>query len=140
MAQSANSKTIYLQCEECDYKASRKDHLWRHVRAIHDEARDYQCEHCDYKASQKGHLFRHLNAKHGKRKDFACGQCDFVATRITYLKSHIQLAHKRAGQNGGGSIGSQNTGTKMEKCGLCIFTTASVEAITDHIFSTHEIK
>ena len=54
----------YFECGECDYKASNKHHLWQHVRAIHDKARDFPCDQCDYKAAQKSNLKRHVKNVH----------------------------------------------------------------------------
>ena len=46
-------------CDKCDYKASTAQKLKIHADAIHDGVR-YPCNFCQYKATQKWSLNRHI--------------------------------------------------------------------------------
>ena len=43
------------QCPECDYQATRKDHLVTHHKSVH-MGQHFQCPHCDVWFSLKGSL------------------------------------------------------------------------------------
>ena len=42
-------------CEQCDYKATQKGNLLRHIESIHEGVK-CPCEQCDYKATCKESL------------------------------------------------------------------------------------
>ena len=44
-------------CNECEYKATVKRHLTRHIKLIHQG--QYPCEQCDYKIKRKDTLHAH---------------------------------------------------------------------------------
>merc|ERR1719319_352586 len=79
-----HSKVTY-NCELCDYKATQKGNLKRHVQSVHDVVKsvhkgaEHNCELCDYKATQKSDLKRHN-----------CELCDYKATQKSDLKRHVQ--------------------------------------------------
>ena len=45
----------------CDYKASLKGGLKRHMKSVHDRIK-YRCEYCDYKAPDKVNLQRYVKS------------------------------------------------------------------------------
>ena len=52
-----------FHCGQCNYKATQKGDLLRHVKSIHEGVK-YPCGQCDYKATQKKHLLRHIKSIH----------------------------------------------------------------------------
>ena len=47
-------------CDLCDFKATQKASLLRHLASIHKSVK-YQCDH---KATLKGDLWKHVKSKH----------------------------------------------------------------------------
>ena len=64
-------------CEQCDYKATQKGYLLKHVKAIHEGVK-FPCEQCDYKAIRKENLLIHIKSTHEGIK-FPCEQFDYKA-------------------------------------------------------------
>ena len=50
-------------CIHCDYKATQKGNLKKHIEAVHDDIK-FKCKICGVKMSQKGYLKRHIKSKH----------------------------------------------------------------------------
>ena len=48
--------------DQCDYQATKKGDLKRHIESIH-EGVHYTCDQCEYKATQKGDLRKHVKSK-----------------------------------------------------------------------------
>ena len=46
---SLNMKDKYF-CNQCDYEATDKRNLWRHIESQHEGIR-YPCNYCDYEAT-----------------------------------------------------------------------------------------
>lgn len=82
------------ECGVCRNRFSRKDHLAKHVSAVHEKIRPFECGHCGQKFSQKHHLRAHMLARHEDdklaAKAFACGQCPKRFTRNDHLERHIE--------------------------------------------------
>ena len=57
-----------------------------------DSRGQFPCEQCDYKASRADHLKRHIFSLHEKSR-INCNMCGFSATRVDNLKRHIQRVH-----------------------------------------------
>ena len=71
-------------CNDCEYVASRSDHLKRHVENKHIRIR-YACDECDYVAKRADNLKVHVESKHeGVR--YPCFQCEHVGTTAKDLK------------------------------------------------------
>ena len=62
------------QCNQCDYKATLKGDLLKHIQSKHEGVK-FPCDQCDFKAKGKGQLLRHIKSKHEGVK-FPCDQCD----------------------------------------------------------------
>ena len=55
--------SLIFDCENCDMKFKRKDHLRRHVMHAHTEKK-LVCCHCDQKFVRQDNLRRHMQKKH----------------------------------------------------------------------------
>ena len=59
-----------LQCQYCEYKATQKSNLARHIREhrqyIH-EVKIFQCQNCEHRATRKGNLKRHIHRVYTSR-------------------------------------------------------------------------
>jgi len=51
-------------CDRCDYRATSRNCLERHVKTVHDRLRDYECPHCDYRAARRYQLDAHVRRRH----------------------------------------------------------------------------
>ena len=61
-------------------------------KSIH-EGKRYPCGKCDYKATERGSLRRHIGSVHeGER--CPCGKCDYKATERGSLRQHIGSMHE----------------------------------------------
>jgi uncharacterized protein with PIN domain len=82
------------ECGVCRNRFSRKDHLAKHVSAVHEKIRPFDCMQCGQKFSQKHHLRAHMLARHEDdkmaAKAFACQQCPKRFTRNDHLERHIE--------------------------------------------------
>ena len=82
------------ECGMCHNRFSRKDHLAKHVSAVHEKIRPFECMQCGQKFSQKHHLRAHMLARHEDdkmaAKAFACQQCPKRFTRNDHLERHIE--------------------------------------------------
>ena len=82
------------ECVMCHNRFSRKDHLAKHVSAVHEKIRPFECMQCGQKFSQKHHLRAHMLARHEDdkmaAKAFACQQCPKRFTRNDHLERHIE--------------------------------------------------
>jgi len=92
-----DTKQIHA-CPHCDYQATQKGTLKRHIQSVHDGIK-YPCLHCDYQATQEGSLKRHIQNVHDGIKSvhdgikYPCLHCDYQATEKGTLKRHIQSVH-----------------------------------------------
>ena len=46
---------VRYPCDQCDYKATEKGSLKKHIDAVHGDVR-YSCDQCDYKSKWKDNL------------------------------------------------------------------------------------
>ena len=53
-----------FQCDQCDYRASKNDHIHTHKQSVHEQVR-FQCDQCNYIATKKDNLQSH---KHSVQK------------------------------------------------------------------------
>ena len=51
------------ECPECGKEFTKRGHMLRHYRAIH-EAVKYHCDQCDSQFTQQANLQRHIQSNH----------------------------------------------------------------------------
>ena len=78
-------------CAQCDYKATEKNNLQRHIKSVH-ERQTFACTQCDYKAKWKSHLQTHIKSKH-EGQPFQCTNCHFTTKWKSLLRKHTKSAH-----------------------------------------------
>lgn len=78
-------------CGQCNYRATQKFDLKRHIRSIHLGER-YPCDQCTYKATLTYNLKEHIKTIHeGKR--YTCGMCDYNGADRSGLRKHKLRKH-----------------------------------------------
>ena len=80
-------KGIVFPCHACDYNASRKYHLKRHIYSMHNTSEE--------KTATKRN---HTNAKKctAEEKIFACDDCEYKTDQKILLKQHKGIKHNRS--------------------------------------------
>ncbi len=83
----------------CEYRASSKSLVNRHVRAIHLREKPFSCPHdgCSYASVELKNLRVHINSVHLKRRDVACPHCSYRAANVSIMNGHIQRRHGGVG-------------------------------------------
>ena len=114
------------ECVVCHNRFSRKDHLAKHVSAVHEKIRPFECLQCSQKFSQKHHLRAHMLARHEDdklaAKAFACQQCPKRFTRNDHLERHIESVHEKK---------------KAFECQVCAHQFARKHHLSKHILAVH---
>ena len=62
---------IKFPCESCDYLASHKSYIRKHVKSVHEGIK-FSCESCDYLASYKSEnqTLEHIYNQYMKERSF----------------------------------------------------------------------
>ena len=81
---------------EFNRKDSLKEHIQLKHGALGPKL--FQCLQCDYQATQKCALLRHVKTAHGTQK-FPCDYCDKVFGRKDKLNVHIKKNHTKRKAN-----------------------------------------
>ena len=81
-----------FKCQECDYQATLKHHLKRHVLSKH-KGITYHCQQCDYQTESTSILQQHTNFIHNGIT-YPCQQCDFHARTTSHLQQHVKSKHE----------------------------------------------
>ena len=111
----------FKYCDQCDYQATDKSNLNRHIKSMHGVGVKYDCDQCDYHANRQDTLTIHIESKH-KGVKFACNQCDYQAAQRAELNRHIQ---------------SQHEGVKYA-CDLCKYEASWKSQLTRHKVANHQ--
>jgi hypothetical protein len=61
-------KRDQFTCDQCDYKASRADHLRRHMFTVHENGR-IQCNRCEFSATRADNLKRRIRRIHTRSNE-----------------------------------------------------------------------
>ena len=91
--QSVHKGIKQHSCQQCDYQVARADSLQIHIESIHEGIR-YPCHQCEYTATQRSNLQKHIMSKHDSIKQFTCQHCDYQAARVDSLRMHVVSIHE----------------------------------------------
>ena len=83
-------------CDLCGHLEVSKDHLKRHIKALHSSGQNalYECGIYEYKSEWPSSIKDHREAKH-EGLIFNCDQCDFKnSSSGHYIKQHKRQKHK----------------------------------------------
>ena len=72
---------------KCDYRGRTQGGLKKHTNAVH-EGITHDCYLCDYKASFKENLYRHLRTTHKQGTKFTCHECQYVTYSESSFQNH----------------------------------------------------
>ena len=104
-----NGKT-YQQCKcpepDCSYTTLwGKNHLSKHIKAVHQKVKDVTCDQCEYTACQNVHMSTHLKLIHltcyqchqrfwDNLKEMAsCSSCEVKFPLRRHLVRHVKAVH-----------------------------------------------
>eukprot|EP00038_Savillea_parva_P003986 m.132750 g.132750 ORF g.132750 m.132750 type:complete len:378 (+) comp11340_c0_seq1:102-1235(+) len=107
--------TENLTCHVCDYVATHRSNLTRHMQR-HLDTRPHACKFCDYRASEKSQLTKHT-LRHTRERPHACNICAYRATKKSDLKAHMRV----------------HTGERPHECHLCDYKAAHKSTLTAHL-------
>ena len=86
---------VKYPCDQCEYKATVKYNLTKHVKSKHEgvyEDIKYPCDLCEYQATKKGNLIAHVTSKHDGIK-YSCSKCEYSGSKAN-LSTHIKSKHE----------------------------------------------
>jgi len=87
--------TKYVNCPQCQ-KFVQATSLKKHIKSIHEKARDHVCSFCSKRFSQSYTLKEHIASKHTKQYDHKCGTCNRQFAHRTNYTRHMKSVHKGA--------------------------------------------
>ena len=80
-----------FNCDKCDYRATDKTNVQRHIESLHGEIR-HDCDKCDFRATEKTTLQRHIESLHEEiRPD--CNKCDDENEKSSTNKNQSKRIH-----------------------------------------------
>jgi len=135
-------------CVTCDYVATRKSHLNRHIRAKHEGVR-YTCGQCKFTSVRLAYVKEHEEAIH-EGKQYACDQCAFITSRLMNLNRHKMSNHSGISficdqcERSFSSLENLKI-SRMHKnrrypCSKCDYVATSLFLIKEHKKSSHKIN
>ena len=81
-----------IRCEYCNKGFSKPSRLEAHVRAQHDNIRDFDCLQCGKKFKTRVHLINHAR-RHSGERPFSCSVCSdrfrHKASLVAHMRSHV---------------------------------------------------
>jgi uncharacterized C2H2 Zn-finger protein len=80
-----------------------------------------QCPLCQYRATRRSHLIRHINTLHNPYPfEYRCGDCGFVTKRNDKLKQHVKRHAAAAAGLGGVPLVHAKRGRKPKNHALLV--------------------
>ena len=80
-------------CAMCNYEASLKGNLTKHIDAVHDGKKPFSCDICGMSFKQKQGLERHIPLVHEGIKPFQCEIWERKLSTKGGLNKHIKKEH-----------------------------------------------
>ena len=136
-------KTKKFKCDSCDMSYTRKEHLKRHVNAVHEGKKNYNCNFCEMGFSRKDYLKRHVASIHKdqaendnldtKLKEEPLDDNDMDGSYQQYDNSDIK--HET---NSNDDPNGQEKEIKMHKCDTCGKEFKNKQHLKRHVVNVHE--
>ena len=86
------TKPFACDVDGCRKVFTRKGHMMRHIRTVHEKVRQYACKQCDRRFSQKSTLTTHHRIHTGERP-YACTECAMRVNGKANLQKHYRAVH-----------------------------------------------
>ena len=83
-------------CPHCEVRCTRKDHLTRHIKTVHERQRFDKCPICQKTFCQPYRLKDHIENFHEGKKSFECPRegCDKTFSCQQKISKHIERVHE----------------------------------------------
>ena len=78
-----------FNCNECGASFIAKNHLKRHINAVHLKLKPHECDQCKISFAQKYDMQKHVDLVHLKMRPFMCDQCKKTFAEKRYFDQHI---------------------------------------------------
>ena len=140
-------KHVEFKCELCDFIATKKEFLKRHIERHHLE-KTIQCDQCNTKFATQQLLRTHVSRVHANGNE-PCEYCGKTFKNVQLLAKHIKSSHmERQFQCDIFELKfpfmsklerhmNLHTGEKQFHCDVCEFKTAHKYNLTSHRKSVH---
>ena len=117
---SGRSEHLTHACIQCGSKFNTRNHLWRHVKAEHNNRR-FACPQCPFMYASKNGLNSHVNLIHEKLSRYRCETCGKgFMVRSRYL-DHI----------------ATHAGVKRHVCPICHIYFTNKSSLKGHVLRAH---
>jgi hypothetical protein len=83
-------------CDQCGKTLANVNTLRIHIRAMHENIRQYKCPECVKSYSSDHQLQLHRHAKHIKDVTYKCPHCSYFTYVAAAIPRHIKEIHERA--------------------------------------------
>ena len=84
-----------FQCNICNFQATQKGGLSKHIENVHHKSENIVCTECN-KTIQKRHLPSHIKLFHsGGQTQLNCNICTFQTIHASSLKKHVKNVHQK---------------------------------------------
>ena len=107
-------------CTQCGSEFNRRSHLWRHVKADHNNRR-FACPQCPCTYASKNGLNKHVNLIHEKLSRYRCDTCGKGVMDHSRYLDHI-VTH---------------TGVRRHVCPICHMYFTYKSSLKDHVLRAH---
>ena len=86
-----------FSCPKCKNTFSTKQHMNKHIEAMHmkslEERKVHSCSQCTQKFATPIHLRSHIKIIHLQVREYRCKICDVRFSNVSNLKEHIGIKH-----------------------------------------------
>ncbi|EDQ85527.1 uncharacterized protein MONBRDRAFT_38831 [Monosiga brevicollis MX1] len=84
-------------CKHCSASFSRRPHLTRHIRTVHETNHTFVCKDCGRGFARRDHYEYHI-VSHSDTAAYQCGTCNKTFKRPAALRRHERCVHKKGSE------------------------------------------
>ena len=88
----------FLLCPRCPYKSSLRKDVKRHMKALHENIKDFKCDMCNFASSYSYSLKDHIKSMHERKRVYSCKLCNHTSTHLgqTHIRTCTSKHHTRS--------------------------------------------